>query len=71
MTHEAGHVAGVAEVGEVRARWVGHRMEGDAVVHADAALSLADADALARRVEDAMRAEVRNLDRVTVRVHAA
>ena len=68
MTRAAAAVEGVTEVEQVRARWVGHRMEGDATVHADATLSFAEADALATRVEGAIRDRVRNLDRVQVQL---
>ena len=71
MSEAARGVPGIADVGEVRARWVGHRMEGDAAVTADAGLSLADADGLARSVEEAVRGRVRNLDRVLVQVRPA
>lgn len=62
---------GVREVGPVRARWTGHRMEADAVVSVDAHLDVIGAHAIAGAVEQDMRAACRNLDHVTVHVHPA
>ena len=62
---------GVREVGPVRARWTGHRMEADAVVSVDAHLDVIGAHAIAGAVEQDMRAACRNLDHVSVHVHPA
>jgi cation diffusion facilitator family transporter len=51
IRHQAGHVAGVIEVGEVRARWLGHqvRAEVNVVVPADASVAEGHAVAVAVR----------------------
>lgn len=70
LTVAAAGVDGVRSVGEVRARWLGHRMDGDAQITVDRALSVDEGHAIADRVEVALCAAVGNLDRVAVHVHA-
>ena len=47
MRHAAHHVPGVVEVRGLRARWIGHRLEAEAEIAVDAALSLSEALAVA------------------------
>ena len=49
MRHAAHHVPGVVEVRGLRARWIGHRLEAEAEIAVDAALSLSEALAVASR----------------------
>lgn len=70
LTTAAASVDGVRSVGAVRARWLGHRMEGDAVITVDRTLSVDEGHLVAGQVEVALRAAVGNLDRVAVHVHA-
>ncbi|WP_216853379.1 cation diffusion facilitator family transporter [Phytoactinopolyspora halotolerans] len=65
----AGGVDGVRDVGRVRARWAGHRLEGDITITVDAAATVADGHLIARRVNEELRHGVRHLDHVVVHVH--
>jgi cation diffusion facilitator family transporter len=49
MRHAAQHVPGIVEVRGLRARWIGHRLEAEAEIAVDAALSLSEALAVASR----------------------
>jgi cation diffusion facilitator family transporter len=42
MTHDLGHVAGIASVDRVRVRWIGHELHADAEVALTPALSLVE-----------------------------
>lgn len=70
LTTAAAGVEGVHFVGDIRARWLGHRMEGDAEITVDRALSVDQGHTIADRVAVDMRGAVGNLDRVAVHVHA-
>ncbi|GAA5160222.1 putative cation efflux system protein [Ornithinimicrobium tianjinense] len=59
-------VPGVVAVPRARARWVGHRMDADVLIHVDRALSVVEADAIGHRVSDALTTGIPNLDHVTV-----
>ena len=50
IRHAAGHVPGVEEVSEVRARWLGHRLHAEVNVAVDPDLSVAGGHAIAREV---------------------
>ncbi|WP_380168983.1 cation diffusion facilitator family transporter [Jannaschia sp. R86511] len=69
MRAAAEAVPGVDLVSEVRARWSGHRMEGDAEISVSADLTLPQAHELAEHVQHELMHAVPNLDRVTVHVH--
>lgn len=69
MRSTAEAVPGVDLVSEVRARWSGHRMEGDAEIGVSADLTLPQAHELAEHVQHELLHAVPNLDRVTVHVH--
>ena len=71
MRAVAASVPGVKVVQEVRARWSGHRMEGDAQIGVDSGLSLSEAHDVAEQVQHEIFHALRNLDRVTVHVHPA
>lgn len=62
-------VGGVVTVGEVRVRWSGHRMEGDAEIGVDSGLSVTEAHDVAENVQHSLMHTVGNLDRVTVHIH--
>ncbi len=68
IEHAPRHVAGVEGVGEVRARWVGHKVYTDVAVKVDPAISVRDADLIAAKVEQALRDHVRLLGHAVVRV---
>lgn len=62
---------GVHDVGAVRARWLGHRMEADVTISVDPSLDVRLAHDIADEVEARMRRAGRHLDRVCVHVHPA
>ncbi|GAA2882666.1 cation diffusion facilitator family transporter [Microbacterium esteraromaticum] len=66
--HALGHVAGVS-VGRVRLRWVGHRLHGDAVLHAGD-ITLADADRISTEAQRSALSHVPHLDELEIRVTA-
>jgi cation diffusion facilitator family transporter len=61
-------VAGVASVDEVRLRWVGHRLRGEAVIGVDPRLDVTTAHDIATRATLAVRRALPNLDAVAVHV---
>jgi cation diffusion facilitator family transporter len=50
IRHTAGHVPGVEDVSEVRARWLGHRLHAEVNIAVDPELSVAEGHAIAREV---------------------
>ncbi len=54
-------VEGVEEVGEVRIRWIGHRLHAEAEVTVDESRSIAEAHAVAERARHALLHEVPHL----------
>jgi len=68
--HALHHVEDVLEVEQLRLRWVGHRLRGDAVVRV-AAGDLVAANAVAAAAEASVRDHLRNLDEFSVRTLAA
>lgn len=67
-THAPQHVDGIQGVAEVRARWVGHRVNVEMDVSARPELSVQDAFDLSRRVEDVLAEHVPAFGRAHVRV---
>lgn len=68
IAHAPSHVAGVRAVRTVRARWIGHKVYSDVAIAVDPDLPVHVADAIAREVERSLRAHVRLLGEVVVRV---
>lgn len=66
--HALAHVAGIERLERVRLRWVGHRLQGDAIV---ITAGDADADTLAADAERSVRAHLRNVEDFTVTVRSA
>jgi cation diffusion facilitator family transporter len=65
----AGHVEGVQDVAEVRARWLGHRLRAEVnVVVENPDLSVAEGHAIAREVNHRLLHELRYLDIAVVHV---
>lgn len=69
MTHTAAHTSGVRGVDRVRARWTGHRIEGDLIVRTDPNLTVIQAHQVAEEVEHALLHSTRSLEEVVVHVH--
>jgi cation diffusion facilitator family transporter len=68
IQHAASHVLGVEEVGEVRARWVGHRLRAEVNVAVDPDLSVAEGHAIALEVNHQLLHELGYLDMAVVHV---
>lgn len=68
IAHAPSHIAGVQAVRTVRARWIGHKLYSDVAIAVDPNLPVHVADAIARAVERSLRAHVRLLGEVVVRV---
>ncbi len=64
----AASVAGVQEVGEVRARWIGHRLQADVRLTVDRDLDVATAHDIADEVERALLAAVPVIEAAVVHV---
>lgn len=69
LTEAAVAVAGVAGVDRVRARWTGHRIEGDASIRVSNELDVLGAHRIADEVEHAMLHAVPHLESVVVHLH--
>jgi cation diffusion facilitator family transporter len=67
--HALRHVEGVDAVQELRLRWVGHRLQGDAVVQVRGG-TLADADRVAAEGVEQVRRHLRVVDHFRVRATA-
>lgn len=65
--HALRGVAGVDHVQSIRLRWVGHRLQGDALVRAGTT-SLVDADHMARQAEESVKRHLPHVEGLTVRV---
>jgi cation diffusion facilitator family transporter len=71
IEHAPMHVEGVREVPRVRARWLGHKVVGDVEIGVDPEISVREAFAITAAVEQSIRAHVRNLGEVVVRLQPA
>jgi cation diffusion facilitator family transporter len=67
--HALLHATGVREVRDLRLRWVGHRLQGDATVLVDN-VSVADGDRIAAEAERQAIAHLHTIDHLRVRVTA-
>lgn len=70
IEHAPRHIPGVRDVRDVRARWVGHRVQCDLAIEVDPQLTVAETDILCTKVEQTLREHVRLLGSVVVRVCA-
>ena len=68
VAHAAGHVSGVREVSDVRARWIGHRLHAELSVSVSPELSVTDAHAVAKAVRHRLLHDVPHLGNVIVHV---
>jgi divalent metal cation (Fe/Co/Zn/Cd) transporter len=64
-------VPAVREVGEVRARWVGHRLNLELNIAVDPALNVAEGHSIAKEVRHQILHRVPHVSRVTVHVDPA
>jgi len=68
IRHASSHVEGVADVAEVRARWVGHRLRAEVNVAVDPEVSVAEGHAVAREVNHRLMHELGYLEAAVVHV---
>ena len=68
IRHAAGHIPGIRQVLDVRARWTGHRLTTELDVSVDATISLAEADAIAVQFEHELSQHVPALFSARIRV---
>ena len=68
IRHAAGHVDGVRQVLDVKARWLGHRLLADIGVRVPGNMPMADADRLAENLRHEMLEHVPALSVASVRV---
>jgi len=67
MRHAAGHVAGIDEVIDARARWVGHKLHADLTVAVDNGLTVAAANAISASLQRELLAHLPALTVANVR----
>lgn len=51
IKHAAGHVEGVVKIGEVRARWIGHRLHAEVNISVEPTLSVTEGHKIAKEVQ--------------------
>jgi divalent metal cation (Fe/Co/Zn/Cd) transporter len=68
VQHAAAHVAGVREVKEVRARWLGHQLLAEVNITVDASLTVEEGHAIATGVHRQLMAHLPFLARAVVHV---
>ncbi len=71
IVHEASEVSGVQQVSDVRARWLGHRLEAELHVAVKGDLSVEKAHAMAAEMEHNLRHEFSFMSNVIVHVDPA
>jgi divalent metal cation (Fe/Co/Zn/Cd) transporter len=71
VEHEAGHVAGVRAVHDVRIRWHGHRLIAELHADVDPALSTVDSHEIGEQVRHALLHAIAGLSEVLVHIDPA
>ena len=66
--HAILHVDGVRSISELRLRWVGHRLQGDAAIVVDE-MPVTDADRISGLVRDQITSHLPNVDVFQIRTH--
>ena len=68
IEHAAHHVAGVRDVSEVRARWIGHRLHAEVNIAVDPSLSVSEGHAIAKEVHHQLLHHLPFLSNATIHV---
>jgi cation diffusion facilitator family transporter len=68
IIHTAHHIEGVTNVGEIRARWIGHRLHAELNVAVHSHLSLAEGHEVAKEVRHQLLHHLRHLGDVIVHI---
>ncbi len=66
LKHAVEHAAEIKDVSNVRARYVGHRLQGEVTVAVDPGLTIADADSLVSKIKAHAHDHLPELDRLVV-----
>jgi cation diffusion facilitator family transporter len=66
IAHAAGHVSGVRQVVDARARWLGHKLHAELTVQVDDRLPVSQANAIAAELRESLRDHLPALDGVTI-----
>jgi cation diffusion facilitator family transporter len=69
IDHAARHAAGVRDVTEVRARWIGHRLQAEINVAVDPKMSISEGHAVAKEVHHQLLHHLKNLSGALIHVH--
>jgi cation diffusion facilitator family transporter len=69
--HAAEHVAGINDVGEVRARWIGHRLAVEVEAIVDGSRTVREADEIAAKLERELAGHLPALGRAVVRIRSS
>jgi len=69
IDHAARHATGVREVTEVRARWIGHRLQAEVNVAVDPKMSVSEGHAVAKEVHHQLLHHLKSLSGALVHVH--
>lgn len=69
IDHAARHATGVREVTEVRARWIGHRLQAEVNVAVDPKMSVSEGHAVAKEVHHQLLHHLKNLSGALIHVH--
>jgi cation diffusion facilitator family transporter len=69
LTEVISSTPGVLDVGRVRARWSGHRMEADANIAVDSRLTVLESHALAEEIEHTVLHSVPHVENVVIHVN--
>jgi cation diffusion facilitator family transporter len=68
IEHAPLHVAGVQDVHQVRARWLGHKVHTDLHVTVDRRLSVADSHAIVQQIEQALASQIPAFGGATIHI---
>ena len=71
IRHASEHVAGLKEVLDVKARWLGHKLHADVEVLVDGTISVAEADRLGGKLKQELFAHIPALSVANVRIHGS
>ena len=71
IRHASEHVAGLKEVLDVKARWLGHKRYADLAVLVDGMLSVAEGDRFGGKLKQELFAHIPTLSVANVRIHGS
>lgn len=68
IEHAAHHVAGVKEVSDIRARWIGHRLNAQVTIAVDPNMPVSQAHSIAKQVHHQLRHHLNYLSGISIHV---